>query len=294
MSAEKKAVPSLMRVKYETSYGKGHDLLLRTVLIAYKEQRSRVADIVKNGIATQVEEHIGGIGGPDQVRPHFKLSGQQLDLSSATDSFEGVVNRWHIGPKWLPLSICACSKSNGTCRLGGGGLGHCHHHLAGNGCFSFPFRPSLAVESESDDGAPESGRAFTPLVESTDGGLIATPAAIHNYADVGIVRSNGRELAGPHVGPTRSPVRRRLLLLFWRHFRDMTKILSRDTWSQLLPGPLNQEGAMQFAKVLEVDVMIMGKVSSCATVAAALESHRDVFLAFKYLARWDDLAGEQA
>ncbi|KAJ6709443.1 hypothetical protein OIU74_010530 [Salix koriyanagi] len=104
------------------------------------------------------------IGGPDQVLPHFKLSGQQLDSSSATDSFEGAVNRWHVGPKWLPLSIRACSKSNGTCRLVGGGLGHCHHHLAGNGCFSFHFRPSLAVESESDGGAPESGRASTPPV----------------------------------------------------------------------------------------------------------------------------------
>jgi hypothetical protein len=40
MSAEKKAVPSLLKVKHdETSYGKEHDLLLHTVVIAYKEQR---------------------------------------------------------------------------------------------------------------------------------------------------------------------------------------------------------------------------------------------------------------
>lgn len=64
MSAEKKAVPSLLKVKHdETSYGKEHDLLLHTVVIAYKEQRWRVADIVKNGIARQVDqEHMGEWG----------------------------------------------------------------------------------------------------------------------------------------------------------------------------------------------------------------------------------------
>ena len=68
MSVEKKAVPSLMKVKYETSYGKEHDLLLLTVVIAYKEQRWRVADIVKNGTARQVEEHMGGMEAPGRSK----------------------------------------------------------------------------------------------------------------------------------------------------------------------------------------------------------------------------------